>query len=63
MPNKRTNKAPRPSGRAAERADYATWKEHDKLDVGVTHQLGRIERVIVQLPERVIEHDDTSREK
>jgi hypothetical protein len=35
----------------------------DKLDVGVTHQLARIERVIVQLPERVIEHDDTSREK
>jgi hypothetical protein len=34
----------------------------DKLDVGVTHQFARIERVIVR-PERVIEHDDTSREK
>jgi hypothetical protein len=35
----------------------------DKLDVGVTHQIARIERVIVQIPEKVIEHDDTSREK
>jgi hypothetical protein len=26
MPSKRTTKAPRPSDRAAERADYATWR-------------------------------------
>jgi hypothetical protein len=35
----------------------------DKLDVGVTHQFARIERVIVQLPEQVIEHDDTLPER
>jgi hypothetical protein len=35
----------------------------DRLDVGVTHQIARIERVIVQMPEKVIEHDDTSRKE
>jgi hypothetical protein len=29
----------------------------DQLDVGVTHRLAKIERVIVQMPERVIEHE------
>jgi hypothetical protein len=35
----------------------------DKLEVEVKHQIARIERVIVQMPEKVIEHDDTSRKK
>jgi hypothetical protein len=35
----------------------------DRLDVGIAHQFARIERVIVQVPERVIEHDDTLPER
>jgi hypothetical protein len=42
----------------------ASWLTFaDQLDIGVTHTIARIERVIVQLPERVIERDDTSRKK